>query len=102
MSARIIFYETSRPGVGGAPVKRKSEKLGDFAATATETLRQITEIGCHRSRACRGRERMRYQWHGREWEALRPLVRAVGRVTSGVDPTVDTVQNLDQPNHGES
>ncbi len=85
MSARIIFYETSRPGGCGAPVKGKSEELGDFAAAATQTLRQITEILRHRSRPCRGRKWIRDPWNGRERESLRRLVSAVGGLTEWCD-----------------
>lgn len=42
------FYETSRPWGGGAPVKGNVEKLGDFTAAATETLRQMPEELRHR------------------------------------------------------
>ena len=42
------FYETSRPGGEGAPSKGNVEKLGDFTAAATETLRQMPEELRHR------------------------------------------------------
>jgi hypothetical protein len=69
------FYETSRPWGGGAPAKGNFEKLGDFTAAATETLRQMPEELRHRLGPGRGRGRIWDRWNWRAREALRRLVR---------------------------
>ena len=76
------FYETSRPGGGGAPSKGNVEKLGGFTATATKTLRQMPEELRHRLGPGWGRGR-------------------VG-ITSGKVPSLDKVQNLSKTKFGES
>jgi hypothetical protein len=96
------FYETSRPGGGGAPSKGNVEKLGDFTAAATETLRQMPEELRHRLGAGSG---------SRVDLGPMEVARAGGPSAvgaggwgspSGEVPSLDKVQNLGKTNIGES